>query len=107
MIQPIYIYFNQWFEGFLSFGIDCFVEEFPGDFRGHFFSGHQPKEGTIFETGEAFKTTSNMCCFFDSQKNWLVVSTHLKNIGQNGKSSPNRGEQKKNIWNHHLEKRSH
>ena len=27
--------------------------------------------------------------------NWLVVSTHLKNISQNWKSSPNRGEHKK------------
>ena len=29
------------------------------------------------------------------EKNWLVVSTHLKNISQIGSSSPNRGENKK------------
>ena len=33
------------------------------------------------------------------EKNWLVVSTHLKNISQIGT-----GVRIKNIWNHHLEK---
>ncbi len=32
---------------------------------------------------------------------WLVVSTHLKNISQNG-SFPQVGMNIKNIWNHHL-----
>ena len=33
---------------------------------------------------------------------WLVVSTHLKNISQNWKPSPNRGENKKYLSCHHL-----
>ena len=33
--------------------------------------------------------------------NWLVVSTQLKNISQNG-NLPQVGVQIKNIWNHHL-----
>ena len=33
---------------------------------------------------------------------WLVVSTHLKNIGQNGFIFPNSGMKIKNVWNHHL-----
>ena len=32
---------------------------------------------------------------------WLVVSTHLKNISQNG-NLPQIGVKIKNIWNHHL-----
>ena len=32
---------------------------------------------------------------------WLVVSTHLKNISQNG-NLPQMGVKIKNIWNHHL-----
>ena len=32
---------------------------------------------------------------------WLVVSTHLKNISQNG-NLPQIGVNPKNIWNHHL-----
>ena len=32
---------------------------------------------------------------------WLVVSTHLKNISQNG-NLPQLGMKIKNIWNHHL-----
>ncbi len=35
-------------------------------------------------------------------QNWLVVSTPLKNISQNG-SLPQIGVKTKNIWNHHLE----
>ena len=35
------------------------------------------------------------------QVNWLVVSTHLKNISQIG-SFPQVGLKIKNIWNHHL-----
>ncbi len=35
-------------------------------------------------------------------KNWLVVSTHLKNISQNG-NLPQIGMKIKNVWNHHLE----
>ena len=35
--------------------------------------------------------------------NWLAVSTHLKNISQNG-SSPQVGVDIKNLWNHHLVK---
>ncbi len=35
-------------------------------------------------------------------KFWLVVSTHLKNISQNG-NLPQIGVKIKNIWNHHLE----
>ena len=35
--------------------------------------------------------------------NWLVVSTHLKNIGQIG-NLPQIGVKMKNIWNHHLVK---
>ncbi len=38
-------------------------------------------------------------------KNLLVVSTHLKNISQNG-NLPQIGMKIKNIWNHHLEKLS-
>ena len=38
-----------------------------------------------------------------STQNWLVVSTHLKNISQIG-SFPQVGMKIKNIWNHHLEK---
>ena len=34
--------------------------------------------------------------------NWLVVSTHLKNISQIG-SFPQVGVKIKNIWNHHLD----
>ena len=33
---------------------------------------------------------------------WLVVSTHLKNIRQNG-NFPQVGVKIKNIWNHHLD----
>ena len=33
---------------------------------------------------------------------WLVVSTHLKNIRQNG-NLPQIGVKIKNLWNHHLE----
>ena len=40
--------------------------------------------------------------FYIQQKNWLVVSTHLKNISQIG-SFPQVGVEIKNIWNHHLE----
>ena len=36
-----------------------------------------------------------------STQNWLVVSTHLKNISQIG-SFPQVGMKIKNIWNHHL-----
>ena len=36
------------------------------------------------------------------KENWLVVSTHLKNISQIG-SFPQVGVKIKNIWNHHLE----
>ena len=36
-------------------------------------------------------------------QNWLVVSTHLKNIRQNG-NLPQIGVKIKNVWNHHLEK---
>ena len=32
---------------------------------------------------------------------WLVVSTHLKNISQNG-NLPQVGVKRKNLWNHHL-----
>ncbi len=35
-------------------------------------------------------------------QNWLVVSTHLKNISQNG-NLPQIGVKIKNIWNHHPE----
>ena len=38
-----------------------------------------------------------------SYDNWLVVSTHLKNMSQIG-SSPQVGMKIKNIWNHHLDK---
>ena len=34
--------------------------------------------------------------------NWLVVSTHLKNISQNG-NLPQIGVKIKNVWNHHLD----
>ena len=34
--------------------------------------------------------------------NWLVVSTHLKNVRQNG-NLPQIGMKIKNIWNHHLD----
>ncbi len=33
---------------------------------------------------------------------WLVVSTHLKNISQNG-NLPQIGMKIKHIWNHHLD----
>jgi len=33
---------------------------------------------------------------------WLVVSTHLKNISQNG-NLPQVGVKIKNMWNHHLD----
>ena len=36
------------------------------------------------------------------QYNWLVVSTHLKNISQNG-NLPQVGVKIKNIWNNHLD----
>ena len=35
-------------------------------------------------------------------QNWLVVSTHLKNISQIG-NLPQIGLKIKHIWNHHLE----
>ena len=38
----------------------------------------------------------------DHRENWLVVSTHLKNISQIG-NIPQIGVQIENIWNHHLE----
>ena len=37
-----------------------------------------------------------------SKENWLVVSTQLKNISQNG-NLPQVGVKIKNIWNHHQE----
>ena len=37
-------------------------------------------------------------------KKWLVVSTPLKNIRQNGNLRQNRGENKKDLSCHHLEK---
>ncbi len=37
-----------------------------------------------------------------SEHIWLVVSTHLKNISQNG-NLPQVGVKIKNIWNHHLD----
>ena len=45
---------------------------------------------------------SNINLMWGSQ-NWLVVSTHLKNISQNG-NLPQLGVKIKHIWNHHLEK---
>ena len=36
-----------------------------------------------------------------ADSDWLVVSTHLKNISQNG-NLPQIGVKIKNIWNHHL-----
>ena len=58
--------------------------------------------GTEFKPMNSFKTT-----FGDSQFSWhgfknnyLVVSTHLKNISQIG-SFPQVGVKMKNIWNHH------
>ena len=52
---------------------------------------------------------SNPCCFsggqfFDERLNWLVVSSSLKNISQNG-NLPQIGMKTKNIWNHHLVER--
>ena len=38
---------------------------------------------------------------FQNQLIWLVVSTHLKNIGSNWKSSSRFRVKIKNIWNHH------
>ena len=38
-----------------------------------------------------------------SMYNWLVVSTHLQNINQNG-NLPQVGMKLKNNWNHHLDK---
>ena len=38
-----------------------------------------------------------------SENNELVVSTHLKNISQNG-NLPQIGVKKKNLWNHQLDK---
>ena len=42
------------------------------------------------------------CAFLNSDQNWLVVSTHLKNISQIG-NLPQIGVKIKNVWNHHLE----
>ena len=39
--------------------------------------------------------------FHKKMCNWLVISTHLKNISQNG-NLPQIGVKTKNIWNHHL-----
>ena len=36
------------------------------------------------------------------KSDWLVVSTHLKNISQTG-NLPQIGVDIKNIWNHHLD----
>ena len=52
---------------------------------------------------------SRFCCFTpkkmlsgaDKKLDWLVVSTHLKNISQIG-NLPQVGMKMKNIWNHHL-----
>ena len=41
----------------------------------------------------------------EDKHNWLVVSTHLKNISQIG-NLPQVGVKIKNIWNHHLDKGS-
>ena len=38
-----------------------------------------------------------------ANKNWVEVSTHLKNISQNG-NLPQAGVKMRNIWYHHLEK---
>ena len=40
--------------------------------------------------------------YINKINNWLVVSTHLKNISQNG-NLPQVGMKIKNIWNHHLD----
>ena len=37
-----------------------------------------------------------------NEHNWLVVSTHLKNLSQIG-NLPQVGVKIKNIWNHHLD----
>ena len=46
---------------------------------------------------------SNPTTYLLKENNWLVVSTHLKNIGPNG-NLPQIGVKIKNIWNHHLDK---
>ena len=53
---------------------------------------------TFFRSFASGKLAINL-----GQQNWLVVSTHLKNISQMGNHSQV-GEKIKNIWNHHLEK---
>ena len=54
----------------------------------------------IFTQKQLVKKT-NITMYYTSKINWLVVSTHLKNISQNG-NLPQIGMKIKNIWNHHL-----
>ena len=44
--------------------------------------------------------SNSSSCFWGVKWNWLVVSTHLKNISQNG-NLPQIGVKIKYVWNHH------
>ena len=69
--------------------------------------------GCFNQTPLKFMRTSSIGTLFPKQgwtaslkkqyPNWLVVSTHLKNISQIG-NLPQIGVKTKNIWNHHLDK---
>ena len=52
-------------------------------------------ETTEVQTASSGSTETPRSCEHRLELNWLVVSTYLKNISQNGIISPNRGENKK------------
>ena len=50
----LYLLTNDLKDSF-PFGLTILLKNFLGDFQGHFFGGHQPKEGhDVLKTGEAF-----------------------------------------------------
>ena len=62
-------------------------------------SGWRIKSGTGYEKNLGLAVDVMMMC--NNNITWLVLSTHLKNISQNG-NLPQVGVNIKNIWNHHL-----
>ena len=73
-------------------------------------TAHFTAQGIFLTTH--FEPSAFVACDIDHKpwfrvplRNWLVVSTHLKNISQIG-NLPQLGVKIKNIWNHHLGKLS-
>ena len=53
---------------------------------------------TVSVAGEGLSRKTKQESLYGNTMTWLVVEpTHLKNISQNGKSSPNRGENKQKL----------